>query len=275
MVVVNNNIILELLLKVDRTISLIELVQRAKWWIFIHSPSAVWAIYAPVSLPLFFSSLSLPADLTMSFTHPHTHIHTHTVTREYSLYMAGSIRCISWWWKVVLMWCLQSSTGEMDIWSSIWPNLTPGLLPDLISLLLGAEVGVFKQFFFFLLHSFGQHLVKWLLPGCFRAQKIAKCVISGNRIQCWNSTLSFSCRIPRCLVLFIACCWSDHKGQSIKYKVILHSLTVAAAVFFLFSNWRNISAGTHTQGHTQIQCTRSSFRGCAGFMWPQSPLIYQ
>lgn len=90
-----------------------------------------------------FSCASLPPYRAVSFTQ----LLTHPVTGEYSLYTVGSIRCISWWWKVVLMWCLQSSTGEMDIWSSLWPSLTPGLLPDLISLLLRLKVGTFERFF--------------------------------------------------------------------------------------------------------------------------------
>lgn len=111
---------------------------RQKTELFLFSVSSLQRVStAPF---LFFVHPSLAVLLYLS----HTHSNTHIVTRDYSLYLVRSIRCISRWWKVVLMRCWQSPTWEMDIWSSIWPNMTPGLPPDLISLLLGVKVGLFK-----------------------------------------------------------------------------------------------------------------------------------
>lgn len=102
---------------------------------------------------------SLP--ITLCFSHTHSHMQPQGSA---SLYVVGSIRRISWWWKVVLMWCLQSSTGETDIWSSLWPSLTPGLLSDLISLLLGPKVGWFELLYFFVLS--GRCLCLYLVACC-------------------------------------------------------------------------------------------------------------
>lgn len=115
--------------------------------------------------------------------------------------------------------------------------------------------GSIQTVFFFFFILLGNILLSGYCQGVFELTvlKDGKCVISGNHIQCWNSTLACSCCVPRRLTAFIACCWSDHKGQTVKYKVNLHFLSKLfwLSSFFLllfFSNWRNISAGTHTQG---------------------------
>lgn len=113
---------------------------------------------------------SLP--IALCFSHTHSHVQPQGSA---SLYVVGSIRRISWWWKVVLMWCLQSSTGETDIWSSLWPSLTLGLLSDLISLLLGPKVGRFVLPFLFFPPF---RPMSPLVPGGVRKRRQCSCSVN-------------------------------------------------------------------------------------------------
>lgn len=183
--------------------------------------------------------------------------------------MVGSIRCISWWWKVVLMWCLQSSTGEMDIWSSIWPNLTPGLLPDLISLLLGVEVESIWAVFFFSFFWATSMVISGYCWGVFVPHKLT--MLLSHRDHCnamsWkitsrlsqvNNESIFSGRFWVSLVLVcsqaihtIYCMlliWSQGANHKIRHLIFYIPSLSCCSLIFLFFNRSNISPVTHIQG---------------------------